>query len=759
MPSADDKVVLSLKIEIADAKKEIKAISGQLRDIHRAEGRAKTDETRDLRSRQRAAETDHKLKLRRLKELEASRKREARESKEATGEIKKQSIWLRDLTKIPEHFQEKYSAWAKRNPKLAAAGRGVGTAGKLFGRPAAAAARMGVGVAGSAVSGLLGMLIGGIQQGYQTHLQVGAAMAPLAGMGSRPGQIGIGKGIGMGHAPSQTYRHAAGVGRATGDPGAVTLAQQFAMGGGGMDVGEATGIMGSLRQAGVGFAGKENQTSAAKLLGQMVQGGIITGLEKARLPEYLKGVATMAEAMGGRQTGKVDVGSIANTLSYLGRIPGMQGQRGVNLMQTLDQSIRSPGGGEAGQQVMLQAFGFGKPGGETSYYDAMKRQQRGAQGAGGAQNIMDVFKELYSQYGVVGGGGSTQQQQEANLAINTAMPGLNLDMIEGIGDMINNGENQEEILKKIAEATKAFKPIEDRVVDAIKEGFSGVAKRIAGQEAKSAKIGAESAKLVESLQDETHKLLKELLELLKPHMKDIIAAIKYMGEFARESLKAGVQGGVKYTTEALKALVQGKGLGGVLEAVGNVYGERQRAQDVQKLKGQYPDKPPSVLHKIAEIRREGGLPMGGITGSFTGLSKDQIQALIREKEAAGIPLTDEQQRELVRFKGGNAPIRTHGEVTVPAEETLSPQGAKKLRAAARKAAKEAERVRRKTKSLKSDDDPYTGSSAPERKPLSLADPDTEPANDDDVIIKIRGRGAKSQVTVYGSPGDGITRTG
>jgi len=646
MPSADDKVVLSLKIEIADAKKEIKAISGQLRDIHRAEGRAKTDETRDLRSRQRAAETDHKLKLRRLKELEASRKREARESKEATGEIKKQSIWLRDLTKIPEHFQEKYSAWAKRNPKLAAAGRGVGTAGKLFGRPAAAAARMGVGVAGSAVSGLLGMLIGGIQQGYQTHLQVGAAMAPLAGMGSRPGQIGIGKGIGMGHAPSQTYRHAAGVGRATGDPGAVTLAQQFAMGGGGMDVGEATGIMGSLRQAGVGFAGKENQTSAAKLLGQMVQGGIITGLEKARLPEYLKGVATMAEAMGGRQTGKVDVGSIANTLSYLGRIPGMQGQRGVNLMQTLDQSIRSPGGGEAGQQVMLQAFGFGKPGGETSYYDAMKRQQRGAQGAGGAQNIMDVFKELYSQYGVVGGGGSTQQQQEANLAINTAMPGLNLDMIEGIGDMINNGENQEEILKKIAEATKAFKPIEDRVVDAIKEGFSGVAKRIAGQEAKSAKIGAESAKLVESLQDEVHKLLRELINFLKPHMPEIVAAIKLMGLFAKEALQTTF----KYAPGVMKDIIEGKGVreklvGGIASVA---FASDQADRDTklkeikERYKSQYPNLPASVISQMAVEERSVRGKSGG--PSFR-------KAMERIRSIANKPLSALQQVEKLREEG------------------------------------------------------------------------------------------------------------
>jgi len=513
MPSADDKVVLSLQIEVADAAKEIKKVKAQLEEVRRIEGRTKTNETRDLRTRQRTAETDHKTKLRNLKDLEALRKKGLGSVAGITKEHGKQNVLLKSLDSIQTRIQTKYQKWLKQNQQWGPAG--------VVAKPALRAGRAAFNVGSTVVSGLLGMLIGGIQQGYQTHLQVGQAMAPLAGMGARPGQIGIGKGIGMGYGPSQTYRHAAGVGRATGDPGAVTLAQQFAMGGGGMDVGEATGIMGSLRQAGVGFSGKENQESAAKLLGQMVEGGIITGLEKARLPEYLKGVASMAQTMGGRQTGKVDVGSIANTLSYLGRIPGMQGQRGVNLMQTLDQSIRSPGGGEAGQQVMLQAFGFGKPGGETSYYDAMKRQQRGAQGAGGAQNIMDVFKELYSQYGVVGGGGSTQQQQEANLAINTAMPGLNLDMIEGIGDMINNGENQEEILKKIAEATKAFKPIEDRVVDAINEGFSSVAKRIAGQEAKSAGIGAKAAKLVEDVQDLQYKILQELVKIMKENLPEI----------------------------------------------------------------------------------------------------------------------------------------------------------------------------------------------------------------------------------------------
>lgn len=657
MPGAEDSVILKLKVELEESDKAFKDYKTRLNQLKREKTKDNKAERVDLQRRANEEAKLHRTKLNQIKEIRAARRIE-------------NSVWLKDLSKIPEQLGQKYQAWARRNPEAAAMFRGVRTAGKLFTRPAMAAARLGVGAAASTVSGLLGMLIGGIQQGYQTHLQVGQAMGSITGMGATKGGMGpkIGKGIGMGFRPSETWQQAAQVGRAVGSPTAVTLAQQLALGGGGMGVGEAAGIMGQLRQAGVEF-NAPNRPQASQLLGKLIEKGLLTGLEKARLPEYLHGVSTMAEMVGGRQAGKVDVDTIATTLSYLGRIPGMQGQRGVNLMQTIDQAIKSPGGGEAGQQLMLQAMGFGKPGGETPYYEAVKRQQRGITGVGGAQNLIDVFKEIQSQYGPMGKG---SQSQEANLAAQTAMPGLTLDMIESIGDMINSGKSQEEILKGIEDQTKKFKPVEERVVDAIKEGFQGVRIRLAGQEAKSAATGAKFAKVVETLQDEMHKLLMELIKAIKPHLPEIIEAIKLMGGFAREALKRmGKTAGelAEYGVGAAKAwqgkTPVGKALGGGLTgALGEIavryYGKQAAEKDVEQLKSmasQYPGVPPGRLKRLAKMREAAGEPTEYMPGYMApggektqGLSAAQIALRAYTRKVLAQPITKQEQQETERLQ-------------------------------------------------------------------------------------------------------------
>lgn len=627
MPGAEDSVVLKLKVELEESEKAFKDYKTRLSQLKREKSKDNKAERVELQRKVNEESKLHKTKLNQIKELRAARRIE-------------NSVWLKDLTKIPEQLGQKYQAWARRNPEAAAMFRGVRTAGKLIGRPAIAGARLGAGVAASGISGLLGMLIGGIQQGYQTYLSVGQAMGSITGMGAgrRPMGAAIGRGVGMGFRPSETWAQAAQVGRATGAPEAVTLAQRFALGGGGMQVGEAAGIMGQLRQAGVEF-NAPNRAQSSQLLGKLIEKGLLTGLEKARLPEYLKGVSSMAEMVGGRQAGKVDVDTIATTLSYLGRIPGMQGQRGVSLMQTIDQAIKSPGGGEAGQQLMLQAMGFGKPGGETPYYEAVKRQQRGITGIGGAQNLVDVFKEIQAQYGPLGKG---SQSQEANLAAQTAMPGLTLDMIESIGEMINSGKSQEDILKGIEDQTKKFRPIEDRVVDAIKEGFQGVRIRLAGQEAKSANIGAKSAKLVEELQDLHHDVLKILVDIMKNNLPAILEAIKEMRGYLK-SVAEWITG--KTTKEGLRKEFGVKGaLGGMTGAEVGASPMQARAASRTVLENLLAGKRKLEATPEEEVSQAKGL---------TGWASQMVQNLLgrgRSKTEVKKELMGEYQQQIAQAK-------------------------------------------------------------------------------------------------------------
>jgi hypothetical protein len=175
----------------------------------------------------------------------------------------------------------------------------------------------------------------------------------------------------------------------------------------------------------------------------------------------------------------------------------------------------------------MQALGFGKPGGTTNFYDAQKMQQRGLEGAGGAQNLMKIMDEITTQYGVQGAGGKAPEMQEANI-VASQVTGLTLDQVEAIQEVNNTGKSQEEKLKAIEEIQKKTEPLAKQALDASKEGFSGIAKRLAGIEATNIAAGAQVADSVQKVQDMQRKLFVWLTNVLAPYMSKAVNLLEQL---------------------------------------------------------------------------------------------------------------------------------------------------------------------------------------------------------------------------------------
>ena len=466
-------------------------------------------------------------------------------------EDKKQLNIFTQLQTRFNRFVKKYPAINNQLRRIG--GAGVRGAGSMMGGMGSFVARQTMQIPAMLVGGVMGA----IQGGYSNYLQRGVARFGLAGMG-RPGDISQGRlgkqaGLGgsrLGYSSAETAQQARMVGRATGSISSVYRAQQFAMAGGGMDVGEAGGIMGQLTQGGIGFGGsftgkgksrRYQEKEGPKVLQKMIAGGMLQGLEKARLPEFLHGIGQITEMMGSRQTGRVGVEGITGRMAMLGAIPGMKGQRAMNLAQQLDQSIRTPGGGEAGQALTMQAFGFGKPGGQSTYYEATKRQQRGFFGEGGEKNLMDLMGEISKQYG----------GKEGNLVM-SEMSGLTLDTVEGIRNVFDSSKSQEEKLAEIKKRLAEAGPIDQQALKVSKEGFVGVKAFLAGIFDSSASMVDKVAPKIMDLQKFQLEKIRDVVKWGEQYLPKIEEILTKLYDFIVAFIKKQFRFDIEADTERVK---------------------------------------------------------------------------------------------------------------------------------------------------------------------------------------------------------------
>lgn len=531
MPSAEEKVVLQLSLDLKDAKKDMKDFRKDVKGVQKETVAASKDTDKAWRNQKKTLDELAKtVRLLAQVTVEAERKRQ-HEAKKTTDTFKKQEESLKKQEETIKRIGKEIRGRATQTsagPSGVAEHRRPGLGRRTW--------NAGIGLASS----VGGFFMGGVNSGFQQYMGYGQAQFGLTGMGTprglRQGLRGA-RGVGgatLGFGPTETVQQAAQVGRQTGSIGSVYQAQQLAQAGGGMGVGEAGGIMGGFREAGLRFGlGREAKTKAdrredirlqrdaSKTMGSLIEGGMVSGMDKAKLPEYLQTVSRFAEEAGGRQFGKVNLKGIGAGLTQLMGELGVTPRRAAGVATQMDQMIRTPGAGEAGNALVMQAFGFGKPGGQTSYYDALKRQQQGFKGMGGRKNLQDVFKEVYTQYGATGEGGKGPGQQEANIVL-SQLSGMTLDQVESLGEVLNSNVSQEEKMKKIKEAMEKSEPLEKQALKESKKGFAGIKKHLSAIEGEMLGVGTKFAPEMLDFQ----KMQIEMLKSMAPHVRSGMDALK-----------------------------------------------------------------------------------------------------------------------------------------------------------------------------------------------------------------------------------------
>lgn len=421
------------------------------------------------------------------------------------------NLQVKETQKLQNEVSRAYKAAASYS------GTGFGGGGPTKGGIGGAFRMLG-GVAGKAAMALGGAAVGAVSsqvsQGYGQWSQYRQAQGSLVGTGDGPGfrsrmDERVGPGVKRGYGPTETMQQALTAAKATGNAESVTTLQDLTRTIG-MDSGAAGGVMGQLTRGGQDFKGKGS--SGKRELEKSLAAGLASGLDRARMPEFIQGVGRLVETQGGRQGGDVTSVGFSKILGAMGKtgLSGMEGQRGASVLSQLNESMVKPGGGDYGQALMLQAMGFGKPGGDSSYYEALTKQERGATDP---ENVRALFAETKTQYG----GG-----EEQILALRE-MTGLSITQLEGMRKAVDNLDNE-----GLADAIENAKPIEEQSLTQMQDMGSHI-ERMAWLDERMVDIGEKSRAGIEGIQNHINSMVDKAIPLAEATLdttKDMLWVLK-----------------------------------------------------------------------------------------------------------------------------------------------------------------------------------------------------------------------------------------
>lgn len=516
MPGNQSQFIVDFRAEVKNLKKAIGDLKSYQKQAQREAKTVQNAEKKFERDRQRTA-TVHR------KQQEKDRKADKAHIIQMTklqGQQHKQS--LQQIAQLNRENQK----LIQQNKRMERQ-QGGGQAGRPgFLRRTAGA--LGAAVGGAGLLGL-GFLISSARSGYERYLEYGRALGQTAGLApGRQIRQGIRGAMGsrLGFSMTDTAAMVPAMARATGEVGPREMQQ--AQRSTGMETGEVADIFGTLRRAGFTFtgAGRGRQSAGGNEFKKLLAAGTASGLEKARFPEFAQGVKQIVDQQRGLFTGVVNVGDIAKQLAAWGRTgrPGMQGAAGANLFQQVTNAIRQPGGGEFGESFMLQAMGFGKPGGRTDFYAAEKRRESAGRDPG---VVMDVMKEFRAQFG---------RGEEAALAMREAL-GVSLEQAETLMQIYDSTEDAKAKQDQIAQIMKEAAPLEKQSLEAMKD-VGHTVQRIATLTDRGIGIGAKVAPLIEKLEDWQYEALQFLMQIAQD-VRSITTFIKdKFGDSDKEAQRA-----------------------------------------------------------------------------------------------------------------------------------------------------------------------------------------------------------------------------
>lgn len=479
--------------ELKKAQKDAQQGAKQNQNLEKRYQRERDKHVKDSRKQ------DEKSRKEEKKHIQFMSREESKRNKAQLSSMQRQQAAYANLLRKNQQLEKQLS-------KRASGGGGPGGQGRQGG---GFWRGLGVGMAAdAAVRGAWGMLVGGATAGYQKFMEYRATMGRNIGLGrgrdinravrgARGGQLG--------YSLTESAGMVAPMARATGQLSPRELQQGGRASG--LETGEVADVFGAIRRAGYDFTPQGKKGSAgANEFKKIMSASVASGLEKGRLPEFAQGVMQIVEQQRSMATGTIRVADIAKTLAMWGSSgrPGLQGAAGAGVFQKVTGGIMSPGGGDWGQAFMNQAMGFGKPGGQTGFYEAEKRREQAGRRP---EIIMDVMKEFAAQFGGFGKGGG----EESALAMREAL-GVTLAQAEALQDIYKNSQSVDEKQAQIAKIMEEAQPIDKQSLDAMKEIGGGV-KRIAELTDRGIGIGAKAAHIIEKVEDVEYKMLQQLIRI------------------------------------------------------------------------------------------------------------------------------------------------------------------------------------------------------------------------------------------------------
>jgi len=345
----------------------------------------------------------------------------------------------------------------------------------------------------------------------------------------------------LGYTPEEAINATALTARATGsaDGAGSTMAVSRLLG---TDMNQTAGMFGTIRQGGT--TGFSEGGAGYKQLTRAIAAGMVSGIEKSRMPEFLEGVMTMTQQGASRAGGTVTTGPYAQLLATLGRSgqAGLQGARGAAVGSALEQGFRNPGGGDEGQLRAMAAMGYGNG---ASYYQARKAVQLGSDGKGQADFVRRQIEYNNASFGGPG--------EEANLALEQILGGsLSLDQIESVQAAMAAGESDENLSNMIRSMTES----ETDVLKDIRRLLSGdndplleETRRMARYQADSVDVGESLHTSMESVHDSFHEFIMENQTAMVNATKAAADALT-----ALRPIMQAVSGGILAMTDLLRGM-------------------------------------------------------------------------------------------------------------------------------------------------------------------------------------------------------------
>lgn len=382
--------------------------------------------------------------------------------------------------------------------------------------------------AGGLVNGLMQGAVNILQRGYSEFNSYDMDRSRLAHMlrrGKRTPQDieeQLRGGQRFGYSMRDSVGHMAALSRSTGGTNLLSLLQATSRGTG-LGVEEMSGIAGTLTRAGSDMKSDKGRKTFARMLSDSVE----SGLDDSRTGEHLEAVSSIVQATSATSAGEVNVKQISGMLANIGGKlgAGFQGERGAQFLGGFDRALKGGGGGDSQKAFMLQAMGFGTPGGGSSYYSAIKAMQQGIFGTtGGADNFVKLLQHAEG----MGGGG-----EETNYIL-SQISGATLEQIEKFRSVFQ-GEGIEGLKKAISSEVNPDATERDMMNDAMSSFLEGV-RHEAALDNRMVEAGRDIAHSVRALQNVTNDLfdktmvgvLKDILNVLTHH---VVPAIKGITEF------------------------------------------------------------------------------------------------------------------------------------------------------------------------------------------------------------------------------------